>query len=63
MKKVDCSEAEALAEVEGWIIGIVFHPIRKLMTIPKDAIIGLRKIGWLDLLQNKYGWLIRRVEK
>lgn len=53
------SQEGALKEVESWRLGIKATPL-KVMLIPKDAQIGIKRWGTLDYLTTKFNWLIRR---
>lgn len=53
------SQEEALNEVNSWRLGIKANP-NKIMLIPKDAQIGIKRWGTLDYLTTKLSWLIRR---
>lgn len=53
------SQEEALKEVESWRLGIKVTPL-KIMLIPKDVVIGIKRWGTLDYLTTKFSWLIKR---
>lgn len=61
MGKHYLDQEEAVRTVGSWHLGIKTMPgITKIMLIPKDTIIGLKRLGTLDYLVTKHGWLIRR---
>lgn len=53
------SQEEALKEVGSWRSGIKASPM-KIMLIPKDVVIGIKRWGTLDYLTSKFNWIIRR---
>ncbi len=63
MGKKYVSEEEAVRTVGSWRLGIrATAGGIKIMLIPKDTVIGLKRLGTLDYLTTKHGWLIRRLQ-
>ena len=59
MPKYETQE-QALRAVDSWRLGIIFHTELRIIAIPKDAVIGLRRLGTLDYLASKCEWIILR---
>ena len=58
------SQEEAIRTVGSWRLGIkTAGGIVKIMLIPKDTVIGLKRLGTLDYLTTKHGWIIRRLQQ
>jgi len=61
MSKKYESQEEAIRTVDSWRLGIKVIPgIAKMMLISKNTVVGLKRLGTLDYLTTKHGWLIRR---
>lgn len=58
------NEEEAVRTVGSWRLNIeTAGGATKIMLISRNEVIGLGRLGTLDYLVNKHGWLIRRIEK
>jgi hypothetical protein len=62
MKRGEYTEQQALSELSRWGLGIRFSSVTKMILIPRDSIIGLKKWGWLDYLK-KFEWKLMRVAR
>lgn len=54
-------EQTAIREVLSWGLGVEFSKLTKIITIPKDAVIGLKRLGIFDFLR-KQNWLVIRLQ-
>ena len=64
MGKQYMNEEEAVRTVGSWHLNIkTAGDTAKTMLISRNEVIGLKRLGTLDYLTNKHGWLIRRIEK
>ncbi len=63
MGKKYISEEEAVRTVGSWRLGIkAAAGAAKIMLIPKDTVIGLKRLVTLDYLTAKHGWIIRMMK-